>query len=74
MYDAPAHGWAGDEDEEYSSNPENHAVYALNTLCNYDPDVMRYLKSPAGSAFIRVSENSFELDDGEKGIYVCKRA
>lgn len=49
-------GWrffAGDEDEDYLSNPENSGVYALNTLCNYSPDVLELLRAPYGTAYFR---------------------
>ena len=55
-------GWrffAGDEDEEYMRKNENHGVYALNTVANYDPAVLPYLSSPPGSAFDRVDERNF---------------
>ena len=35
--DYPDSGWcffAGDEDEEYSNDPNNQHVFALNTICN----------------------------------------
>ncbi len=49
-------GWrffAGTEDEDYLSNPENAGVYTLNTLCNYCPDVAGILASPYGTAYFR---------------------
>ena len=27
---------AGNEDDEYMNNSNNHHVFALNTVCNYD--------------------------------------
>ncbi len=60
-------GWrfmAGDEDEEYMDNPDNHGIYAVNTICNYDPTIIPHLNSPAGSAFIRDPETGrFVKDD-----------
>lgn len=47
-------GWrffAGDESEEYMRNNENHGVYEVNTVVNYDPTIPPYLSSPHGSAF-----------------------
>ena len=69
--DMPDIGWCflkGDEDEEYMNNPNHHHIFSLNELCNYDPDVIKYLDAPEGSVFIRVSEHEFEMDDGTKPI------
>ena len=62
MYrEEPAHdvdsGWhffSGDESQEYADNADNFAIYEVNTICNYDPAIMRYLDAPYGSAFGRV--------------------
>ena len=72
----PDSGWrflAGDEDDEYANNPNNLHVFAINTICNYDKDIIPYLKSPIGSAYIRVSNDRFEIDDGSKPIFVEKQ-
>ncbi|RNB79736.1 DUF2185 domain-containing protein [Brevibacillus fluminis] len=58
-------GWrfiAGDEDDEYMNNPENHAVYQVNTICNYDSEIIQYLDAPPGTAFIRDKSGKFVLD------------
>lgn len=56
-------GWrfmAGDESEEYMDDADNHGVYALNTIANYDPEIIDLLRSPIGSAFAREGkDNSF---------------
>ena len=52
----PDSGWrffAGDEDESYLSDASHTGIYHLNTLCNYDPEVLPLLNSPVGSAFGR---------------------
>ena len=52
----PDSGWrffAGDETEEYTDNPDNFNVFKLNTICNYDSDIVDLLDSPYGSAYIR---------------------
>lgn len=39
-------GWrflAGDESEAYMDDSWNHGLYELNTICNYDPDVIPFL-------------------------------
>ena len=69
-------GWrfmAGDEDESYMNNPNNLHIFALNTVCNYDRDIIPYLKSEIGSAYIRTGKNSFEVDDGSKNLFIDKQ-
>jgi hypothetical protein len=49
-------GWAflaGDETDAYMSDASNHAVYDVNTIANYDPEIIPLLDAPIGSAFIR---------------------
>lgn len=49
-------GWtfmAGDEDQSYADDPNNWAIYEVNTICNYDPAIIPYLESEVGSAFGR---------------------
>jgi hypothetical protein len=51
-------GWrflSGQETQAYMDNTDNHAVYDLNTIANYDPEIIPFLNAPAGSAFERVS-------------------
>ena len=53
----PFSGWtfmAGDESQEYADDPNNWAIYDVNTVCNYDPAIIPYLDAPYGSAFGRV--------------------
>lgn len=74
--DRPDSGWrfmAGNEDDEYMDNPNNHHIFAINTICNYDKDIIPYLHSNIGSAYIRVDSNKFELDDGNKPIFIEKQ-
>lgn len=64
--DNPDSGWrfmAGDEDDEYMSNPDNHSVYQVNTICNYDPEIIPFLKSEPGTAYIRDESGHFILDE-----------
>lgn len=54
----PDSGWrffAGDEDEEYTNDPNNFHIFDLNTICNYDDSIIDFLNSPFGAAFIRVN-------------------
>ncbi len=72
----PDSGWRfmkGDESNEYSSSPSNLNVFKINTICNYDPDIIPYLKAPVGSGFIRVSDHKFEEDHQDKKIYYAKQ-
>jgi len=50
-------GWcfmAGDETQEYMDDPGNHGVHDVNTIANYDPEIVPLLNAPAGSAFERI--------------------
>lgn len=54
----PDSGWrffAGDEDEQYTNDPNNFHIFDLNTICNYDDSIIDFLNSPFGSAFIRAN-------------------
>ena len=55
-------GWrfmAGDESEAYMENTDNMGIFKLNTICNYDEDIIEYLESPVGSAFYRSKSGKF---------------
>lgn len=55
----PDSGWrffAGDEDDEYTNNPNNFHIFDLNTICNYDSSIVEFLNSPYGIAYIRVND------------------
>jgi len=63
----PDSGWrfmAGDESDEYMDNPDNHSVYQVNTLCNYDRDIIPLLHSAPGTAYIRDENGKLVLDEG----------
>ncbi|HDY7531136.1 TPA: DUF2185 domain-containing protein [Vibrio vulnificus] len=52
-------GWcfmSGDETQEYMDEPTNHEIYDLNTIANYEPDIIPFLDAPVGSVFERNSE------------------
>ena len=64
--DYPDSGWrftAGDESDEYMDDPENSGIYALNTICNYDPDIIPLLHFPYGTVFYRDSDGNFRRDE-----------
>jgi hypothetical protein len=49
-------GWcffAGDESQDYLDDPENLAVYHVNTVANYDPAIIPYLYALPGARFDR---------------------
>ena len=49
-------GWrfmSGFESREYMDDASNHAAYDVNTIANYDPDIIPFLDAPIGSAFER---------------------
>lgn len=49
-------GWAflaGDETDDYMNDSRNHEIYDVNTIANYDPEIIPLLDAPIGSAFIR---------------------
>ncbi len=58
----PDSGWrftAGDESAEYMTDPDRAGIYALNTVCNVDPDIIPLLNSPYGTAFYRDETGQF---------------
>ena len=55
------------------NNSLNHHIFAINTICNYDPDIIPYLHSKIGTTYIRVDNKSFELDDRTKPIFIDKQ-
>ncbi len=73
--DFPDSGWrffAGNEDDSYANNPNNVRVFAINTICNYDADIIPYLNAEYGSAFVRIDNKTFAIDDGSREIFVVK--
>lgn len=59
----PDSGWrffSGDESDEYANNPDNVGVYHLNTIANYDQDIIPLLNSTYGCAFGRDKNGAFQ--------------
>lgn len=57
-------GWtffAGDEDDAYMGKAENMDVYDVNTVVNYDPDILPFIDAEIGSRFERDDEGDFIL-------------
>jgi len=49
-------GWrflADDESEDYASDPTHVGIYDVNTIANYDRDIIPLLDAPVGSAYSR---------------------
>ncbi len=49
-------GWlftSGTEDQDYMDDPENFSVFAVNTIANYDSDIVPFLQAPPGSSYER---------------------
>lgn len=49
-------GWcffAGTESDEFVNEPDNFGIYEVNTIANYDKEIIPFLASPSGSCFIR---------------------
>ena len=47
-------GWrflSGYEDDDYMDNINNHEIYDVNTIANYDPTIIPFLDAEAGLAF-----------------------
>lgn len=54
-------GWrffSGEESQEFADDPNNFEIYDVNTIANYDPDIIPFLDEPAFSAFERESASS----------------
>ena len=50
-------GWrffAGDESPEYVNDPSHIGIYAVNTVANYDPDVICHLNTPPPCTFDKI--------------------
>lgn len=50
-------GWrffSGTEDQDYVDDPENSMLYDVNTIANYDPAIIPYLRLPVGTELERV--------------------
>ena len=60
-------GWCfmwGRESQKYMNDPVNHAIYDVNTIANYSPDIVPFLDAPYGSAFERNSDGILvEIED-----------
>jgi hypothetical protein len=58
-------GWrffSGEETNEYVNDLDNSDVYDLNTICNYDPDIIPLLNAPYGTAYVRGRDGAFHTE------------
>jgi hypothetical protein len=49
-------GWAffsGTESEKFNGDPSNFAVFDVNSIANYDPEIVQFLGATVGSSFFR---------------------
>jgi hypothetical protein len=63
--DAVDSGWhffSGDEPQEYVDNPRNFAIYNVNTIANYDPDIIPLFDKPPGTTWARDLSGTFTKD------------
>jgi hypothetical protein len=63
-YDSGWRFFSGSESQDYVDEPHNTAIYDVNTIANYSPDIAPLLDAPVGSAFERdrVSGDLVETD------------
>lgn len=60
-------GWrffCGDEDDVYANDPDNIAIYDINTILEIDKSVQPYLHAAEGAVF--------EREDGNSGFTMSK--
>lgn len=59
-------GWrffSGLENQEYIDEPSNLEIYDVNTIANYDPEIIMHLSAPIGSAFSRAENGEFIAEE-----------
>ena len=64
-------GWrffSGDETQEYADDPNNFAIYEVNTICNYDPAIIPLLDAPYGSALGRIAGSDEFKPENLEGV------
>ena len=55
-FDVTSPSWvfmSGTESQEYLDDPSNSAIYSVNTIANYDPEIIPFLDAARGTAFER---------------------
>jgi hypothetical protein len=59
-------GWrffSGYESDDYVNYPDNVEIYQVNTIANYDPDIIPFLNSPVNSAFGRDKKTGLFVEE-----------
>ncbi len=59
-------GWrflSGHESQDYLDDPDHLQIYDVNTIANYDPDIVAWLSAPYGSAFARSASGEFMAEE-----------
>lgn len=59
-------GWrflSGDESEDYLEHSDNAKVYDVNTIANYDPAIIPFLKMPVGTELEREGDTFVPVED-----------
>jgi hypothetical protein len=57
-------GWifyGGGETQEYMDNSDNISIYSVNTIANYDPEIIEYLTYPPGTEIERNREGQLQV-------------
>ena len=62
-----------DEDDAYNDDYKNIALMSIAEVTRLDPDVMAHITEPVGTALIRVSADTLEIDHNDKPIFCQKR-
>ena len=58
-------GWrffSGDETQVYADEAGNFELFDVNTIANYDPEIIPFLNASVGSAYGRSDKGAFELE------------
>ena len=55
-FDSGSRFLSGTEDDAYTADASNLAIYDVNTIANYDRSVLPYLDAPIGSAFEKLPD------------------
>ncbi|MCO4781767.1 MAG: DUF2185 domain-containing protein [Candidatus Cloacimonetes bacterium] len=61
-------GWcffSGGESDEYLDDPENTSIFTLNTISNYDSDIIPFLSYPVGTEVQRNQQGQFMIIEGD---------
>jgi hypothetical protein len=64
-------GWrffCGDEEQSYTDDPDNIAIYDIDTIIAIDKSVTPYLKSAPGAAYERENENDVFMASKDFGF------